>query len=246
MTETTEMTAPTHEPAPQTLVALTPGDVAPAQAQLEGWCTQKMRALGQEYRELQANIRIAKKNRWSRGGLLSAASRTKGEIQYFHQIRAAVRAGYLIVPNFDVEIMAVKVSGGRPASRVYTTDSAWSKPLFEVTAEQLPLGTGTYVGQRLARDRTVRMSKDAQGNAKKDYDWKSTGYQLPSFPGILVKPIILEATERAMSLKIFDRIGVVTGRKKDPVVVGQILHPKKYRDPINFFIAWWLDTRDLE
>jgi hypothetical protein len=64
--------------------------------------------------------------------------------------------------------------------------------------------------------------------------------------------VVMEATALAMSKRIFDRIGVVTGKKEDPVVVGQIIDPRSksvwHHQPdrmVTFFIAWWLDTRTL-
>ena len=65
------------------------------------------------------------------------------------------------------------------------------------------------------------------------------------FPFKLAKPQIMEATAAAMALKVFDQIGCLPQfRAPDPIICGQILKPKD-RQPVTFFIAWWLDTKTL-
>jgi hypothetical protein len=74
----------------------------------------------------------------------------------------------------------------------------------------------------------------------------STGYDEPDFPFALVKPAVLDATQRAMALKVFDTIGVVQNDSgRDPIMVGQLLDPRGNGRLVTFFIAWWLDTSTL-
>ena len=82
--------------------------------------------------------------------------------------------------------------------------------------------------------------------------YEAVDYDDPDFPVVLVKPVVLDATRRAMALRIFDRIGVVTGRKQDPIVVGEIIDPRtnlrwshRSQRRVTFFIAWWLNPDDL-
>ncbi len=237
-----------------TLVALSPTDLPATQAALAGWCQAKMRDLGQDYRELSANLRIAKKNRWSRGGLIKAVGMTKRRIQYYQKIRKAVEAGYLIVPNFPAEIMAVRVSRVNPPYK----EGAYATEVNQAPAEKLPVGEGRYVDETTATTLLRERRVDEQG--KTHHQVVEAGYFRDEidFPVIAVKPQIMEATALAMALKVFDRIGVAHNgetqssrrqRRADPIVVGQILDPKpkRYGQPkmVTFFIAWWLDTRSL-
>jgi len=64
----------------------------------------------------------------------------------------------------------------------------------------------------------------------------------------MCKPQIMEATSRAMALKIFDRFGVFPPTQDDdPVILGQIVHKAgQYRTKIvSFLIAWHLNTNVL-
>lgn len=250
----------------QSLVALTPADVAPAQRQLSDWCTQKMRALGREYRDLSANLRIAKKNRWSRGGLIKAVALTKRRIQYYLKMKRIVEAGYLIIPNLPIELIAVRVDRDNPR---YKT-ARYPSHINEAKPELLPPDTGRYVDETLPHRTATRAQADAQGNVKRDSQGNAlkesyavvgdSGFREEiDFPLIAVKPIVMQATSDALHRFLFDQVGIATGgdyatvqsqrrRRSDPMVVGQIIDPRstKYqRRVVSFFIAWWLNTEDL-
>lgn len=240
------------------LVALTPAELPEQQAKLSDWCHAKMRELGQEYRELSANLAIAKKNRWSRGGLIRAVSRTKQRIQYYRKIRTAVQAGYLIIPNFPIELIAVRVSYDKdgPRSKV----GRWASDVNKVSTDLLPAGEGRYVDE-IAFTHEITLP-EKQGEKWIDVKRQRTGdYDTEvDFPVVGVRPMIMEATSQAMKSLIFDRIGIANHsgrtqssgqRRADPIVIGQILDPKgggaeSWRvKPVSFFIAWWLDTSVL-
>lgn len=210
-----------------------------------------MRELGTEYRELSANLAIAKKNRWSRGGLITAVRRTKGRIQYYKKIQTAVRAGYLIIPNFPIEVIAVRVDRDVPVRRT----GRWASDVNKADPQLLPVGVGRYVDE-ITFTEPVQMTEVQNGKEVAVTRRQTGDYNNEiDFPVIGVKPIIMEATARAMALKLFDRIGIAnhTGRttsagsrRADPIVVGQVIDPK-YKGRwdekvITFFVAWWLDT----
>src|SRR5438046_1850505 len=131
------------ELAHRSFVALTPHELPKAQEGIGEWCHAKMRDLGQEYRELSANLAIAKKNRWSRGGLIRAVASTKKRIQYYQKIKAAVKAGYLIIPNFPIEVIAVRVSRIAPKDK----EGRWASDINTAQPELLPVGAGRYVDE---------------------------------------------------------------------------------------------------
>jgi hypothetical protein len=215
-----------------------------------------MREIGGEYRDLCANLRIAKKNRWSRGGLIKAVASAKKRIQYYQKIRKAVSLGYLIIPNFPIEVIAVRVDRHSPRWKYGT----WPSQVNEAKPDILPADTGRYVDEMLAvRDLTHEVS-DGKGGSRTVHQARSDQYiEEVDFPVVMVKPQILEATSTAMQHFLFDRIGIAhhgggtvsrARRTSDPIVCGQILDPTRkvgYKDPwlVTFFIAWWLDTRSL-
>lgn len=239
---TTALTTPSTQ-----LVALTPSEMAVAQTQLVGWCRDKIVALGRELREQRENLRQAKTMKWRHSAWATAVRKTKARMIYFAKIKAAVAEGYLIVPNFDVEVIAVRVQRHSPVSE---TDVEVATP------ELLPPGSGRYVDDELIGYNQKREYTRSDGTKGSATDFHPTEYDdIIDFPAGLVKPIVMQAAERAMTHKIFDRLGIVRkSRRSDPLVVGQIIDPtmgNKYgqlrNNPkcVTFFIAWWLDPETL-
>jgi len=241
------------EPENTTLVALRPSDMAPAQAGLADWCEQKMRSLGKDYSELNASLKIATRNRWgSRQTLAKQVSKTKQRINYYRKIRAAVKLGYVVVPNFDIDVFAVRVDNASPRWRSDSHDS------FRVTHAEPKLlapGEGRYVsGNAEINDnrREVPVDKPVyQGQTRTVGNVSRVGYiEEIDLPLLELKPQILESIELALAQKVFDRIGIVKHQKRsDPIVVGQLIDPRGnhplFPQVISFFIAWWLDTSVL-
>lgn len=226
-----------------TLVAVTPTELIPAQRQLIGWCQAKIHALGSELREQRQNLRQAKTMKWKHSGWVNAVSKTKKRMIYYTKIRLAAEHGYLVVPNFDVDVIAVRVKRQEPN---YDRDQNVAE------CEVLAPGQGRYVDNKVIGYQDSEEYTDSQ-NQQRWRDWfVATDFNDDiDFPVSLVKPAIMQATERAMALNLFDRIGIVQkGKRSDPIIVGQIVDPfERYRrfNPkcVTFFIAWWLDTKDL-
>lgn len=252
MSEELVPTATVPHPPDRTLVALTPSDVGHAQTELLAWCDQKIAALNAERSDLIDSARIAASNNWASASLDRLATKKAKEVEYYRKIRAAVAAGYLIVPNFDIEIMAVRVDG-QPEKRRATFERV---DITHAAAGMLPVGEGRYVDEKLQYRELSYSAPDPRnpGQTKHHELYEVSRYDdNVDFPVLAVKPLILEATARAMALKIFDRIGVVTGKREDPIVVGQVLHPSVGKKGqhfrgfkrVSFFIAWWLSTETL-
>ncbi len=235
------------EPPNLRMVALTPGDVGKAQADLAAWCDKKIASLRAESDELDEALKIALKNRWRRSTYEKCLNLTAKWIMYYEKIKAASLEGHLIVPNFDVEVMAVRVSRVKPR---FLIEGHQGDRVNLVRPELLPVGEGRYVDDVNVVEHRTHTVPDGKGGTREIHRYSPVEFDDEvDFPVIGVKPIILEATALAMSKKIFDRIGVVTGKKTDPVVVGQIIDPRgsitRWHQPtkfVSFFIAWWLDT----
>lgn len=235
------------ELAPQTFVALTPYELPAAQSQVATWCQAKIHALARDLREQRSNLRQAKAMHWKRTGWANAITKTKKLMVYYTKIKQAVSAGYLIIPNFNVDVIAVRVQeGARPPGDV---------GVHLATPQVLPPGEGHYVDDRVDGYYSERSYTDSAGKPRTTNDFIPTNYDTDlDFPAALVKPSILEATNRAMAKQLFDRIGIIrAGKRADPIVVGQIIHPKtsggttlrNWPTVVTFFIAWWLSSEDL-
>jgi hypothetical protein len=225
-----------------TIVALSPTDMATAQADLVAWCVRKVADVRAELSDLETNLEIATERGWKYQTVAASITRTQRRVIYYEKIKAAVEAGYLIVPNFPIDVFAVRVKRARQPEHV--TDSRWSGQ-FTADAQLLPAGEGRYVDDRVEyRDEShVAMVNGKEQHVRR---YVTTDYADVDFPVTLVKPAVLGATARAMALRVFDEMGTVTNRSgRDPIVVGRLRDPRGNGRCCTFFIAWWLDAATL-
>ena len=226
------------------LVSLSPGELPAAQAALSAWCARKQTALERELADLQEHHLIASGNGWKLRGLESAMQRAARRITYYGKVKDAVDAGYVIVPNLPVTVLAVRVAGARPRRQVESAhQGSW---VFNTKPELLPAGEGHYVDDRLFTSDHGYEEPDAKGGSRRVDRYISENFDAPDFPFTLMKPVVLAATERAMALRLFDTIGMVENRSgTDPIMVAQLLDPRGGDRRCTFFLAWWLNTRGL-
>lgn len=246
MEDTMEETHATTTPPPDdlTLVALTPGDMATTQAELLAWCDRKVAAVKTELADLEANLELATAHGWKHASVVASLNRTAKRVSYYEKIQAAVAAGYLIVPNFPIDVFAVRVQ--RAKQREQSSGYRHNLRYQTATPELLPAGTGHYVDDRLAvEDRSH--TELVEGKSKHVPLYVSGDYAEVDFPVTLVKPAVLQATARAMALRVFDEMGTVqnSARLGDPIVVGRLRDPRGNGRGATFFVAWWLDTASL-
>lgn len=228
-----------------TLVALTPAEMPAAQAELASWLDQKLAAVETELGEVRENLQIAITRKWKHTNLKAIVGRTERLKLFYQKVLEAVRAGYLIVPAMDCEVFAVRIDRKKTSDAVYS----WESSAARVDAQLLPSGQGRYVAPE-ATTYVDQVERDTDANGKETVTkwYAANEFQDVAFPVSLIKPQVMDATGRAMALKIFDEIGIVIprhSRKADPFVIGRIRDPRKFRAPQTFFIAWWLDTRSL-
>jgi hypothetical protein len=223
------------------LVALTPSDMPEQQAKLAAWCERKIAQLERELGHWTALTDEAVAGGFKHASYASGMNRTAKRITYYEKIKAAVEAGYLIVPNMPTTTFAVRVKRAKPPRQVHGYEG------MPATAELLPAGEGRYVGNTLFTESETYPDKDYAGKEVTRTRYFSTGFDDEvDFPLRGVMPQVLRATSRAMALKLFDQLGVVQNDGgRDPIVVGQLLDPAGNRRLTTFFVAWWLNTATL-
>lgn len=234
-----------------TVMALRPEQMRPAQEALVVWADERLRALNNDLAEQERNRDGAAATPFS--GQLAAwraqINKTKRVITFYEKIREALDAGYIVVPDFPIEVFAIRTDAAKPVGE--ETSHEWGRPVFEQHAKLLPAGQGKYVSPRPTVEHGEdRKEKNAAGHEIVWRDWWATEFREVAIPARLVRPEILDATNKALMLKVFDEIGLVGAPKRDPIIVGRILDPRDPHNWINrkrvtFFIAWWLDTRAI-
>ncbi len=210
-----------------------------AQRQLIAWCEKKIEVVRLETDELQAAAEHAKKMKWKSGTLESQYRKSVKLVEYYEKIKAALLAGYYIVPNFPIEIFAIRKKYGRRPKGHST--QYWGS--HQQDAMELPAGEGEYKNPVPIVERIASTTDNKAESYPTDWDEMV-------FPITMSKAPIMEATSTAMGLKVFDQIGVMpaTRRKKeDPVIIGQIFHKSgAYTSKtVSFMIAWHLNTNML-
>lgn len=224
------------------LVALTPWEMPEQQHKLAAWCTRKIDSVQRELATFVALEDEAIAGGFKHASYTAAVNRTKKRIVYYEKIKAAVEAGYLIVPNMPTRTFAVRVKREKPSRK----EGSYRGNVSTAQPEVLPAGEGRYVDDALYTS-SRNYTEQRDGKAVERVRYFATSFDDDvDFPLQGVMPEVLAATSRAMALKLFDQLGVVLNNGgRDPIVVGQLLDPKGNSRLVTFFVAWWLNTDTL-
>lgn len=227
-----------------TVIARNSEEMLAAQGQLTSWAETKLASIGQELQQAQENFDIAKRNKWRTVGLQSTLNAARKRFLFYEKMKAAVEAGYAIVPNFPIDVFAIRTSKASPAEG--GTSDPWDE---HAQKSELPsLGEGEYVSDRPTQLQQSWTEKDKE-NRDITKRWYTAGeFQDVDFPIRAVKPQILDEVGRAMALKVFDEIGILPARrqKSDPMVIGQIVFRANGNERrLSFLITWWLSESHL-
>lgn len=234
------------EPLDFTVIATSPGDMQRAQRSLILWAARKIQMVKNELEAAREQLRLHQEHKWSTAGWRSEILRKERRADFYRKIKMALEAGYYIVPPFPLEIFAIRTKREAPRPN----NSTNPRSLVQ-SADVLPAGEGRYVDVTPYRSDYVENEKRGDKTVPVRY-YYATEYQDVDFPFKLARAEIRSATDKAMSLGIFDQLGVLPQRRApDPIVCGQILVPNKpyyrfaTREAITFFVAWWLDTKTM-
>lgn len=244
-TNSAVLAPPSDEEENLPLVALTPWEMPEAQRKLADWCGRKIERVQRELALFVALEEEAVEGGFKHASYTAAVARTKKRIVYYEKIKAAVDAGYLIVPNMPTRTFAVRVNRKKPRREV---SSSTRSSAFDAKPDLLPAGEGRYVDDRVYSESETYTGKDYHGKDAQRVRYFSTEFDEDvDFPlqGVMLE--VLKATSHAMSLRLFDQLGIVRndGTGRDPIVVGQLFDPGKRGQLVTFFIAWWLNTETL-
>lgn len=242
------------------IVAQNQPEMAAAAHRMADWFGQKVVELKAECREVKKALDHAKEHKWATGTLANQLRRAMGRRDFYVKAKAAVEAGYTIIPNIPVDLFALRVDRKTPqgGARTLDTEQDWERAVLpEQKSDLLELGEGHYESSEITVSHTSRYLADGKTMRKTT---KPVAYRELVFPVIAARPQVMSATQEAMSLKIFDEIGISPARKStptrpmpyvpqgDPMIVGRIRQRKEgYREgkTLSFLIAWHIDLRTL-
>lgn len=225
------------------LVARNPVEMQEAREGLAGWLAAKIAEVDAEMLEYQESLAQAIKNRWSRKGLNKAINSAFYRKQFYEKTLDAVNAGYTIVPEFPIDVFAIRVNRDEPEGG--TNHARYSRAVADVeTADITATGTGEYVSPIPKTFHWKETRHDGDKEYKVDLV-KPTALQAVEFPLRSARAEVMSATAEAMALKVFDEIGICPQtRKADPLIIGRIWLGGGNKS-VNFLIAWHLNLNEL-
>lgn len=241
----TALTAVAPVTAELQLVARQPEEMQRAQLQLVAWFDQKIAACRNEAADANDNLAIAQRSGWKLASFRRQSQLAGRRVAFYEKCKAAVEAGYALVPNFPVDVFAVRTTKVKPKGE----EKTWN-PGFSQKGEGAPLGAGEYVSDLPFVEHRIDQVDDGKGGLRKvDRYWPSEFDVEIEYPLSIAHPAVMSATAEALARKIFDEVGSLPERRRkgDPIVVGRICGSLggAERKVISFLIAWYVDTREL-
>ena len=245
---TTLVSTVVDEPMDFTVIATSPKDMEAGQRSLILWTARKIQMVKNELEEMRAQLKLAAEHKWNTAAWRTQILKQERRAEFYRKIKMALDAGYYIVPPFPVDVFAIRTTKEYP-KRLDSRSSHNHDQLPQV----LPTGKGRYVNPTPKREHYTDTETQRDGTKREVDYWAAVEFQDVDFPFKLARAEIREATDKALGLKVFDTLGVLPRtRSPDPIVCGQIYYPavKLWRNyeankAVNFFVAWWLDTRTI-
>jgi hypothetical protein len=230
-------------------VAVNATEMAAAKGGIVTWLRNKLYSIEAEILHSTELLDRAVKYKLKQSAFKSQLQRQKQAKLYYGKLVAACEAGYTIVPNMPVDVFAIRVKRDGPAVKAAlstTTYKSDGATLADEQEQRLAIGDGRYESpvQRVTNERWE--TNDEKGNTKHNVLTTPVDFAEMEFPLAVAHPVVMDATAKAMALKIFDRIGIVSDRSGDPFVLGQITRKVGWQTKTaSFLIAWYLDPRTL-
>lgn len=220
------------------ILARYPYQMKACQQRLIDWATKKLKDVGEEVDDLQENYEIAIRNKWGASTLKRARDRAVKRHEFYEKIKLALEAGYSIVPDFPVDLFAIRRRGKRPSPNTSRYHVAPQE------SQTLPAGEGQFRSDEVEIwEKTVDYDKELKP-IKESF---AKYFQDIEFPFVTAKPVILKTVERVMADKFFDEIGALPGSRMrgDPIIIGRIKNPEAGKPALAFLIYWFIDLRNM-
>lgn len=231
------------------LTALVPTDMQGCQTALIAWCKNKLARMEEEAKELSDAYEHAKARKWKSEPIRKHAKMAARRVVFYDKMLHALQNGFVIIPNFPVSMFATRKEEGAKLTGCYRVRAGQMIPDFVQGPDELPAGEGEYKNPQPI----VTQSQPFKVTGDNIYEYVHAypaSWDEMEFPITMAKPEIMQATDRAMALKVFDEIGILPAETKaqarakgDPIIVGR-LHDPRGR-VVTFMLAWHLDTRQL-
>lgn len=243
-----------------TVLAKNPVEMAASQAAMIDRVLLRIQQEQYELNLAQENLDHARRLKIKTAGWARLVTKHTGFIKYYEKVLQALKAGYFVVPDLPIAVIAVRTN------RVFPTHRKVEQCGMSVKDEPpalLPAGEGEYVAPEVLVHRGSYEQAIEGGKTKTVKTITPMGLDTPNFPFKAVRPEVLSELSNAQKLRLFDLIGVypntVRSSKRDPMLIGIITTQRermdKYRHQLpdlasghkrlSFLLKWWLDLDSL-
>lgn len=255
------------------LVATDPAEMKAAQSEMKAWLENRLTVLERDVLETNAALNEARRNGWNTTALTNARNRAVDDETFYNKILAAVEAGHTIIPDFPVDVFAVRLGvADKRSSQTFQGaisggDTYLGKP---ISSDCAPAGMGEFRNPQPATyvNRSENRAPGAQDRGEPRWYTRVTRTGEPVgpivFPHFSARSRVMAATARAMEQKFFDQIAVcrplgaiaetstrravtTATRTGDPLIIGQVLRKRigGQQKCVSFIIAWYLNLNEL-
>lgn len=229
------------------VIALDQPGLEASHAKMIEWSLSAQRQVSLELEEERSSLEIASKRKWATKPFAARISRLEKRTEFYRKIELALRAGYVLVPNFEMTAFAIRTDAKTP--RGGTRSGRWNN--FVQSAKLLPAGEGRYIDPNPFIETNTDIVPDGKGGTKEVVTQRPTNLDDEiSFPLAIARPMLMTRAGEAMALKIFDEVGVAVdtrrrGGRGDPILMGYIGNPRDSRPGVSFFLGWSFDPSVL-
>lgn len=238
-----------REQAGYQLIATDEHQMRAAHQDMITWAVDRQLACESDRAELAENLRVAEENGWATAPFKKRIAMFTRRKAFYAKVEAALRAGYVIVPNFQMTVFAIRTDAENPQGEA--TFTGWSSERFFQSAKLLQLGEGEYKNPLPALQETHQQVDDGKGGKQTEITRWADEFRALNFPLALAKPMLMARTAEAMAGKAFDEIGVAEdtvwrgSRAGDPIILGRIRNPRPNKPDVTFFIGWYFDPTTI-
>lgn len=224
------------------IVATSPAQMEESQSALIAFCAKKSASISRELATLREELAIAERNHWGTAPIKRRLRREGKRLTFYAKIRSALKAGWYVVPNFMGDAFALRTDQKVPRrERVLRYVGGHD---FRQRSRQLAEGEGRYIrpAASYTHEGKIKDGTYQDGSAKMADLYLPADLEDVEFPLEMMRPEIMDATGRAMALKVFDEMLLARDYAScgDPMILGRILNPVRNRPDATFFVAWAL------
>lgn len=233
------------------LIASDPQELVDAQRSLIVSVDAKIQLAIKYARESHDMVETMKAARLSIATAKAMHKRATSRVVYLKNIKAALEAGYVMMPDIDGEIIAIRSDRKTPspAARQHRKGGWRNSVISSVPDERssgLLAGEGRYISPRQKVD--ISHAR-IPGNSGERDEYTAHAVSLCDPDGLhrrFVRPEVISRTAGAMQRRIFDEIVTVRPAQTrhrcslDPIVLGRIIDKETKRCSA-FPVAWFVE-----